>query len=80
MVSYNSLQSPRIAFHVHHALDGYGQNGVNESRHHVFDVFIRKDGFAIRPGGSVVKYLLANAGDMGSVCGPGRSPGEGNGT
>ena len=31
------------------------------------------------PGGSVVKSLPANAGDMGSVPGWGRSPGEGNG-
>ena len=31
------------------------------------------------PGGSVVKNLPAKAGDMGSVPGLGRSPGEGNG-
>ena len=31
-------------------------------------------------GGSVVKNLLAKAGDMGSIPGLGRSPGEGNGT
>jgi len=31
------------------------------------------------PGGSVVKNLPANAGDMGSIPGWGRSPGEGNG-
>ena len=31
------------------------------------------------PGGSVVKNLPANAGDMGSVLGSGRPPGEGNG-
>ena len=31
------------------------------------------------PGGSVVKNLLASAGDMGSIPGTGRSPGEGNG-
>ena len=30
------------------------------------------------PGGSVVKNLLANAGDMGLIPGLGRSPGEGN--
>ena len=29
--------------------------------------------------GSVVKYLPANAGDLGSIPGLGRSPGEGNG-
>ena len=31
------------------------------------------------PGGSVVKNPLANAGDLGSIPGLGRSPGEGNG-
>ena len=31
------------------------------------------------PGGSVVKNPPANAGDAGSIPGPGRSPGEGNG-
>ena len=31
------------------------------------------------PGGSVVKNPLANAGDAGSIPGPGGSPGEGNG-
>ena len=32
------------------------------------------------PGGSVVKTLPATVGDMGSVPGSGRSPGEGNGS
>ena len=31
------------------------------------------------PHGSVVKNLLANAGDTGLIPGSGRSPGEGNG-
>ena len=31
------------------------------------------------PGGSVVKNLLGNAGDMGSILGSGRSPLEGHG-
>ena len=31
------------------------------------------------PGGSVVKNLPANTGDMSSIPGSGRSPGEGNG-
>ena len=31
------------------------------------------------PGGSVVKNLLANAGDSGLISRSGRSPGEGNG-
>ena len=30
-------------------------------------------------GSSVVKNLLANVGDLGSISGSGRSPGEGNG-
>ena len=31
------------------------------------------------PGGSVVKDPSANAGNLGSIPGSGRSPGEGNG-
>ena len=31
------------------------------------------------PGGSVIKNLLANVGNMGLMPGSGRSPGEGNG-
>ena len=31
------------------------------------------------PGGLVVKIPPANAGDVGLIPGPGRSPGEGNG-
>ena len=31
------------------------------------------------PGGSALKNLLANAGDLGSIPVLGRSPGEGNG-
>ena len=31
------------------------------------------------PGGSVVEKLPVNAGDMGSISGSGRFPGEGNG-
>ena len=35
--------------------------------------------FSGLPGGSVEKNPLANAGDVGSTPGPGRSPGEGHG-
>ena len=31
------------------------------------------------PGGSVVKNMPANAGDVGSISGSGRFPGKGNG-
>ena len=31
------------------------------------------------PGGTVVENLPASAGDLGSIAGSGRSPGEGNG-
>ena len=31
------------------------------------------------PGGSTIKNPSANAGDVGSIPGSGRSPGEGNG-
>ena len=36
-----------------------------------------KYGYQGFPGGSVVKNLPANAGDSGSILGPGRSPGGG---
>ena len=35
--------------------------------------------FYFSPGGSVVKTLSTNAGDVSSILGLGRSPGEGNG-
>ena len=35
--------------------------------------------FSVFPGGSEVKVYASNAGDLGSVPGSGRSPGEGNG-
>ena len=39
-----------------------------------------KEGFMGFPGGLTVKNLSASAGDMGSISGLGRSPGEGNGS
>ena len=41
-----------------------------------FYFIITKKGF---PGGSEVKASAWNAGDLGSIPGSGRSPGEGNG-
>ena len=38
-----------------------------------------KDNVCCFREGSVIKNLLANAGDAGSIPGSGRSPGEGNG-
>ena len=35
--------------------------------------------FVVFPGGSEVKESACNAGDLGSIPGSGRSPGEGNG-
>ena len=43
------------------------------------DVYIHVCAYMGFPGGSVVKNLPADAGDMGSIPGWGRSPGEGNG-
>ena len=37
------------------------------------------DNYLLRPDGSVVKNPPASAGNMGSIPGLGRSPGEGNG-
>ena len=53
--------------HVSKMMEGVGlyQSKVNVS-----------EGF---PGGSVVKNLPAKAGNLGSIPGSGRSPGEGNG-
>ena len=48
----------------------YGVTGMSE-----YNMLTRKEGF---PGGSVVKNPPANAGDMGSISGLGRSPGERN--
>ena len=49
------------------------QNTVNHLLHSLYCI---SEGF---PGGSVVKYLAASAGDVGSISELGRSPGEGNG-
>ena len=46
------------------------------TRHCIWNTVLSVMGF---PGGSVVKNLPANAGDMGSISGSGRFPGEGNG-
>ena len=35
--------------------------------------------YIMLPGGSEVKAFACNAGDLGSISGSGRSPGEGNG-
>ena len=45
----------------------------NVSSHHI--VYFKFD----FPGSGVVKNLPANVGDVGSIPGSGRSPGEGNG-
>ena len=47
----------------------------------VFLIILTKEKtmFSVNPGGSVVKNPPANSGDVGSVPGSGRSPGEGNG-
>ena len=42
----------------------------------LFGVLLPRRGF---PGGSVVNNSPANAGDLGSISGSGRTPGEGNG-
>ena len=52
--------------------------GSQRVRHdsHVKDLISTAFGF---PGGSEVKASASNAGDLGSIPGSGRSPGEGNG-
>ena len=49
------------------------QDTVNHLLHSLYCIF---ESF---PGGSVVKYLAASAGDVDSISELGRSPGEGNG-
>ena len=51
-------------------MDGVGRRTKKEE----IDVYI-----CLMPGGSVVKYLPANAGDMSLIPGSGRSRGEING-
>ena len=43
------------------------------------EVFVKTDELTISPSGSMVKNLPANAGDVGSIPGLLRSPGEANG-
>ena len=51
-------------------------HGVTKSQTRLSNFhFLHQWGF---PGGSVVKKLPANSGDMGSILELGRSPGEGN--
>ena len=38
----------RIAFHINYAVCGYREYHIHKSRYHIFAVFIRKDGLAIR--------------------------------
>ena len=42
-------------------------------------VFLHNSKYRDFPGGSEVKASASNAGDLGSIPGSGRSPGEGNG-
>ena len=47
-----------------------------EFRYQIYHFLVMGPGF---PGGSEVKASACNAGDLGSIPGSGRSPGEGNG-
>ena len=57
------------------------------SKYCILDSFVDYDGYSVRlpytlrgfPGGSEVKVSASNEGDLGSIPGSGRSPGEGNG-
>ena len=51
------------------------ENFLGEKQEEFNDVISNRTGFS---GGSVVRNPPANAGDMGSIPGLGRSPGEGN--
>ena len=49
---------------------------MTEQQGHLPSASVETEGF---PGGSEVKACASNAGDLGSIPGSGRSPGEGNG-
>ena len=53
----------------------------NENNGKIFDIHELEDLILLKgfPSGSVVKNLRASAGDVGSISGSERSPGEGNG-
>ena len=55
------------------------QKGKLEIENNVVKAVIKIECYIICNGGSVVKNPPANAGDMGSIPGLGRSPGEGDG-
>ena len=56
---------------------GFGRDGVNwEIGTDIYTLLCIKWGF---PGGSEVKASARNVGDLGSIPGSGRFPGEGNG-
>ena len=82
------------SFFIHSSVDGHlscfhvaatvGSAGMNIGIHVSFSVFISsgyipRSGTAGSHGGSEVKASVYNAGDVGSIPGSGRSPGEGNG-
>ena len=52
------------------------REGLCHSQRHLLLCYRAVEGF---PGGSEVKASACNAGDLGSIPGSGRSPGEGNG-
>ena len=52
------------------------QSEVSQKEKHQYSILTHIDGF---PGGSEGKTSACNAGDLGSIPGSGRSPGEGNG-
>ena len=62
--------------HLCHSLKGCALLPSPLFQFHLTDGITEPRGF---PGGSVVKNLSANAGDVGSIPGSGRSPGEENG-
>ena len=80
MVWYSYLFQNFPQFLVIHTVKGFGI--VNKAE---IDVFLELSCFfndpvdVGSPVSTVVKNLLANAGDAGSTPGSGRSPGEGNG-
>jgi len=63
------IQIPEPYFHLHHHTMGLMLNHHQVGTALISSELLHQD----FPGGPVVKNLLANAGDMGSIPGPGRS-------
>ena len=61
-----------------HALHREMETGITSMENYL-EISTKREGFQGFPGGSEGKASACNVGDLGSIPGLGRSPGEGNG-